>query len=134
MITQRLKNIFILSVPVFITHGLEEYFTGLYNIDSHVKFIFGYFNALPTPQAVFLLFQIALWILLITIAILISSEKWRLRLMIIPGLFYIYEFHHIWKAILAGGYYPGLITALVFPIIAVFFWRELIRNYKKVEN
>ena len=31
MISTRLKNIFALSIPVFIAHGPEEYFTGFYN-------------------------------------------------------------------------------------------------------
>ena len=130
MISSRLKNIFILSILVFIAHGLEEYFTGLYNVDSHVEFMFGYFNTLPNLQAIFFLFQIMFWFTLIIFALLISGEKWQLRLMIIPGLVYIYELYHFWKAISVGGYYPGLITALMFPVIAFFFWKELIRNYK----
>lgn len=132
MISQKLKNIFFLSIPVLIVHGMEEYLTGFYNTDSHVKFVFGYLDTLPTPQATFLLFQIMLWLALIIFAILISSEKWRLRLMVIPGLIYVYEFHHIIKALMAGGYYPGIATAWMFPIIAFFFWKELLANYKTV--
>ncbi len=129
----RLKKIFLLSIPVFIAHGLEEYFTGLYNIDSHVQFMFGYLNALPNPQAVFLLFQIMLWFTLIISAILISGEKWQLRLMVIPGLVYIYELHHFWQALAVGGYYPGLITALAFPAIAFFFWKELVASFNRIQ-
>ncbi|MSU55510.1 MAG: hypothetical protein EXS46_03165 [Candidatus Taylorbacteria bacterium] len=132
MISQKLKTIFYISIPIFIAHGLEEYFTGLYNVDSHVKFMFGYFNALPTPQAIFLLFQISLWFVLIISALLISGEKWQLRLMIIPGLVYIYELHHFWKAIEIGGYYSGVITAIAFPIIGFLFWKELLKNFKNI--
>jgi len=128
MVSQKLKNIFALSIPVFIVHGLEEYFTGLYKVDSHVKFLLGYLNTLPTSQATFLLFQISLWIVLIVVGILISNERWRLRLMIIPGIIYIYEFQHIWKAVEVGGYYPGLVTAVIFPIIGFSFWKELLRS------
>jgi len=134
MISQKLKNIFIVSIPVFVAHGLEEYFNGFYNIDSSSKFMFGYFGTLPTSQAIFLFFQIMLWFALIISAFLISSEKWRLRLMIIPGLVYIFEFVHFWKALDIGGYYPGLITAIAFPFIAFFFWKELIINYKKLQK
>ncbi len=129
MISQKLKTIFYISIPVFIAHGLEEYFTGIYNVDSHVKFMFGFFNTLQTPQAIFLLFQIMLWFTLIISALLISGEKWQLRLMIIPGLIYIYEFHHFWKAFAVGSYYPGVITAIAFPFLAFFFWKELINNH-----
>ena len=130
MISKRLKNIFAISIPIFIAHGLEEYFTALYNVDSHAKFIFGYFFTLPTPQAIFLLFQIMLWLMLIISLFLISGEKWQLRLMIIPGLIYIYELQHIWKALTVWGYYPGLITAIAFPIIGFLFWKELIKNFQ----
>ncbi len=131
MPSKKLKTIFFISIPVFIAHGLEEYFTGLYNVDSHVKFMFGYFYTLSIPQAIFLLFQIMLWFVLIVSAFLISGEKWQSRLMIIPGLVYIYELHHFWKAIEVGGYYPGVITATAFPIIAFLFWKELLKNLQQ---
>ena len=34
-------------------------------------------------------------------------------------------FVHIWKAFAAWDYYPGLITALGFPLIGFLFWKEL---------
>ena len=130
MISQKLKTIFIISIPVFIAHGLEEIYTGLFNIDSHVAFMFGKLATLPEMKALFILFQIMLWFILIISAFLISSEKWQLRLMVIPGLVYIYELHHFWKAIEVGGYYPGVITAIAFPIIGFLFWKELLKNFK----
>ncbi|KKU50496.1 MAG: hypothetical protein UX71_C0001G0151 [Parcubacteria group bacterium GW2011_GWA1_47_10] len=130
MISHKLKNIFIFSIPVFIAHGLEEYFTGLYNNDWSIQFISGFLESMSTPQAIFLVFQIMLWLALVVFALLIISEKWRLRLMVIPGLVYIFELYHILKSVSVAGYYPGLITSLLFPVIAVFFWVELIRNYK----
>ncbi len=131
MISTRLKNIFAISIPVFIAHGLEEYFTGFYNVDSHFKFMFGYFNTLSTPQAVFLLFQIMLWFILVISVLLISGEKWQLWLMIIPGLIYIYELQHFWKVLTVGGYYPGAITAIAFPIVGFLFWKELIKCFNQ---
>jgi len=32
MISQNLKNIFLLLIPIFIAHGLEEYFTDFYHM------------------------------------------------------------------------------------------------------
>jgi small-conductance mechanosensitive channel len=43
---------------------------------------------------------------------------------------YISELHHIWKAVVSWSYYPGLITALAFPVIGFFFWRELIKSFQ----
>ncbi len=44
MISQKLKTIFCISIPVFIAHGLEEYFNGFYNTDSSFRFFFHYFQ------------------------------------------------------------------------------------------
>ncbi len=130
MISNKLKIIFAISLPVFIAHGLEEIYMGFFDIDSQVAFMFGKLISLPEMKAIFVLFQIMLWFMLIVSALLIWSEKWRLRLMIIPGLVYVYEFYHLWKAVSAGGYYPGLITAFLFPVIGYFYWKELWVNYK----
>ena len=130
MISQKLKNIFLLSIPLFIAHGIEEYLTGLYKVDSHVKSMFGYFEHLAPLQATFLIFQIMLWLLLIVSYLLIRSEKWQLWLMIIPGVIFIYELHHFYKAFDVGGYYPGLITALLFPVIGGFYWKEWVKCVK----
>lgn len=127
MISSRLKNIFGLSVLLFIGHGVEEIFTGLYKIDSHVAFMFGKLADLPTMQSLFILFQIMLWVVLIVSYLIIQSEKWRLWLMAIPGIIFIYELHHFYKAFDVGGYYPGLMTALLFPVIGYFYWKEWVK-------
>lgn len=130
MISQKLKTIFTISIPVFIAHGLEEYFTGFYNIDGLSRLVFSPFETMTIFQATFLLLQIMIWVLLIISFLLITSEKWQLRLAIIPGLAYIFELHHIWKALMLGGYYPGVITAIAFPIIGFLFWKELLKNFQ----
>ncbi len=132
MISKKLQNIFLVAVLVFVAHGIEEYLTGLYNIDSHVQFVFSYFANLAPLQATFLMFQIMLWITLIVGYLLIRGGKSPLHLMVIPGLIFVYELHHIYKAITVGGYYPGLITGLLFPIVGYLFWKELIINFKQV--
>jgi hypothetical protein len=131
MISKKLKTIFALSIPIFIAHGLEEYLVGFYNVDNIFKFVFRPFEIMTVLQATFLLFQIMIWLLLIISFLLISNEKWKLRLMIIPGLVYIFELHHIWKALILWDYYPGVITAIIFPIIGFLFWKELFKNWKK---
>lgn len=130
MISKKLKVIFLVSIPVFIAHGLEEYFTGFYNVDSHFKSTFGYLLTLPQDQALFLLFQIMFWFTLVISLILISSTKWQLHIMIIPGLIFIYELHHIYEAFMIGSYYPGLVTSIAFPVIGFLFWKEILSNYK----
>ena len=131
MITQKLKTIFYISIPLFIAHGLEEYFNGFYNIDWSTKLIFGFLNDMPVPQATFLVFQIMLWLVLIVFALLISSEKWRMRLMFVPAIIFLVELHHPWSVITSGGYYPGAVTAVPLLIIGFLYWKELIKNFKQ---
>lgn len=130
MISQKLKTIFIISIPVFVAHGLEEFFNDFYNIDWGTKLVFGFLNGMSVPQATFLVFQIMLWLALIVFAFLIASKKWRLRLMLLPGIIFIVELHHPWSVIESLGYYPGAITAIPLLILGFLFWKELLKNFK----
>ena len=125
MISQRLKIIFVVSIPVFIAHGVEEYFTRLYNFDS-------FYQSFSNPKAVFIFFVLVLGNTLLIISyILIRKNKWVFDLSIALGLLFIFELIHIYDAVRVGGYYPGLITSFAFPILALFLGEELLNNYKK---
>ena len=130
MISNKLKTLFFVSIPFFIAHGFEEYFTGFFNVDPSIKFVFGHIATMPPYQAVFLLYQIMLWLLLVVSALFILGGKWPLRLMTIFGLIYIFELSHIWGALVLGNYYPGLITFLAFPILGFLYWKELIKSFR----
>lgn len=125
MISSRLKNIFALLIPVFIVHGLEEYFTGLYNVDS-------FYQSFSNPKAVFVIIVLILANTSLVVSyLLIRKNKWLLGLSFLLGILLIYELSHLYRAVMVGGYYPGLYTALLFPIIGYFYGIEFIRNYKK---
>lgn len=131
MISTRLKTIFALSIPLFIAHGIEEFVTHFYDTDAWDQAIFGnLFGNLSTHGATFVTFQIMFWLLLIISFLLLLGEKWQFRILAIAGLIYVFELHHIYKAIMAGGYYPGVVTALLFPVIGFFFWKEWLKLYK----
>ena len=49
--------------------------------------------------------------------------------MVVLGLFLVLEPLHILNAAFTGQYYPGMITAALFPIVAFFFWKELIKEF-----
>ena len=61
---------------------------------------------------------------------LLRGGKAVLILFGVIGFFLFFEVHHIVEAVIVGGYYPGLVTALLLPIVGFFFWKELIRNWK----
>lgn len=129
MISNKLKIIFIISIPVFIAHGLEEFLNDFYNIDWSTKLVFGFLNEMSVPQATFLVFQIMLWLALIIFAFLIASDKWRLRLMLLPGIIFLVELHHPWSVITSWDYYPGAISAIPLLILGFLFWKELLKNF-----
>ena len=132
--TKKLQKLFLFSIPLFIAHGLEEILTGFYNIDSQVAFWFGNLAKLPNTRALFLLFQIMFWLMLIIGYLLLLGPKWQLRLMFIPGIAFVYELHHLYKALGAGGYYSGIITAIPLYIIGFFFWKEFIQSWRTVRS
>ena len=127
--SQKLKNLFYISIPLFISHGLEELFNGFYNVDWSTKLVFRFLYEMPVPQATFWVFQIMLWLALIIFALLITNEKWRLWLMLLPGIIFIVELHHPWSAITSWSYYPGLITSIPVLIVGFLFWKELLKNF-----
>lgn len=130
MITKRLKLIFGLSIPLFVAHGVEEIMTGFYNLDQWDEWIFGLLPLTSVHEAMFVTFQVMLWLLLLVSFVLLLGERWRFRTLALIGVIYVFELHHVIKAVSAGGYYPGLITALLFPIFAYFFWSEWLKVWR----
>ncbi|MBI5794612.1 hypothetical protein HZA87_06075 [Candidatus Uhrbacteria bacterium] len=120
----RLHSIFFISIPIFIAHGIEEYLTGFAEIDSIFAFVFQAVLKMSVANGAFVVFQIMFWLLLVMSAFLLLGEHWQRRLLIIPGILYIFEIHHLIEAVLRWEYYPGLFTAFAFPLLAFFFWKE----------
>lgn len=130
MISKKMLKLIGLSIPLFISHGTEEYLTGFYHTDPFSLFVFSYFKDLPSLQATFFLFQIMIALLLIISFLLLLGDKWRLRLLFVFGSVFIFELHHLIKAILVSGYYPGLYTAFGIYILGFFYWKELLKISK----
>ncbi len=128
MISTKLKIIFGLSIPLFILHGIEEYRTGFYSNNEMYQFVFRPFLEMSWHQVMFATFQVMFWLLLVVSFLLVASEQWRFRMMMVWGAVYILELHHIWKAVVSWSYYPGLITAIPLVIVGFFFWQELCKG------
>lgn len=131
MISKKLNLLLLLSIPIYFFHGMEEYFNGFYQTDSVSRFFFQPFQSMNSLQATFLLFQIMILVILIISFLLLQGKKYVLYMVTIFGLFFIFEFHHLYKAITQTEYYPGLITALIIYILGFFYWKELIKNWRK---
>ncbi len=129
MISQKFKTYFLIAIIIFILHGLEEYATQFYAIDKSYLITIGSIN---TSGSTFLIYQFILWALLGLVYILVVRGKWSKILSVIVGLTLFFELQHLYEVALTGKYYPGAYTAILFPIIAFFFWKELLKSYKKI--
>lgn len=123
----KLEFVFLLLIVLFVIHGLEEYFTGFYEIDWSYRFIFGSLSDIPQ---VFLLYQLGLWLLLLLTFLLLKRGKRITWLLVAMGIVSILELQHVYAALTQGSYYPGLITSLLFPVVAVYYWKELLKYIK----
>ena len=126
MISTRLKILFGLSALLLTVHGLEEYFTGLYAVNADVAWLVSFTDGMSISQAVFLTYEIALWVMLFLIFLTLVGGVCRKIVLTMLGLLFFYEITHFIGAFEVGGYYPGLVTALLFPVLGYFYWKELI--------
>lgn len=127
----KLRTIFAWSIPVFMMHGIEEYVMGFPNADPIFGFVFQPILMMDMADAVFITFQIMLWVLLIMALLMLHGEQWQRHLLVVPGMMYLFEFHHIFEAIVRKNYYPGMFTAILFPVFAVLFWKEYLHDYRE---
>lgn len=130
MISKRLLNILILTLGLIYLHGLEEIISGTFPFNDPWMVYFG--NLFGTKTEVFYWTFHGMWWLLVPIGIILlrGSRKLVFSLLTLFGILYFIELHHPIKAILAGHYYPGMITGLMYPILGFFYWKELLKNWK----
>ena len=134
MVSDKLRNLFFTSIPLFIVHGTEEYLTHFYDVYPLLNFKWTENVFQSIPQATFFTFQAMWWLLLLVVYVLLRRDKGTIYLMTFVGLIYIYEITHILSAIIAQGYTPGLTTGLLFPFMAFFYWKELLKNWVEAQN
>lgn len=128
MISKKLKIIFLVSIIFFYIYGIEEVMNNFYHVDSFILGIANFFDTIP--QAVYWISHMAWWLLLVIVLLFLIGGRWMLHLMAVYGLILVFESHHLIKAFMVSAYYPGMVTALFFPVIAFFFWRELLKLYR----
>lgn len=131
MISNHLKTLVLFSIFAFSVHGAEEYLTGFYNTDSFSRFFFQIFESMSSLQATFLLFQICIAILLTVVYLLLRDGKPVLYLATFLGLIFLFELHHLVKAVMVQSYYSGIISAIFIYVLGYFYWKELIKNWSK---
>ena len=103
---------------------------GFYKVD---EILFGRLSP-NISQPAFAIFQLIWWILLIKIY-KSTKRKWSASLAFFVGFIYLFEFHHLVHTFfIEKAYYTGSVTALGFPIFALFYWKELLKRKRYAKS
>lgn len=132
MISDKLKHIFLLSLLLIYSHGLEEIINGFQFSDSFMIYGANIFNT--TAEIFYWFSHLIWWISLPILFFLFNKKRLGLLLLTLYGLVFFIELHHPIKGLLAGSYYPGMITAMFYPIFGVFYWRQIIKDWKSTKK
>jgi hypothetical protein len=117
------------AIVLFIVHGVEEYIAGFHKVNPSVTIPAHLFSTIN--EGIFVVFQLLLWLLLIIVFLITGKDRrWVLRVLTIIGIVLVTEIHHLIAAFARMDYYPGLVTALLFPVLAFAYWRELLREWR----
>ena len=129
MVSEKLKKLTFLSLLLIYAHGIEEIIMGFWKVNSMLMVWND--RLVSIPHAVYWASHIPFWFFLIPMFLLVLGGKWNLRVLALFGLIFVVEIHHIVSALfVTQTYYPGLITAIFYPIIGFFYWKELIHNFR----
>lgn len=128
MVTKKLKIIFLLTLFPIYLHGIEEIITGFPRTDSFMRLGANYLSM--SSEQFYWIFHLVFWVSLPALYFFFHKTKTAVFLFSLFGLFFIVETHHIIKAFYARSYYPGLLTGLIYPIIGIFYWKELVINWR----
>ena len=128
MISDKLKYIFLLSLLLIYGHGVEEIINGFQYSDSFMVYGANLFTT--TPEIFYWASHLVWWISLPLLFLLFHKNRLGLLLMTLYGLVFFVELHHPIKGLLIGSYYPGMITAMLYPIFGIFYWKQIVEDWK----
>ncbi len=133
MVSSRLRNLFLLAVPVGLVHVLEQWLFGFSEAFTVVK---SYFlplqNLFVQPEKAFLVlatFIMVAWFL--TTYFLLRGGKYQYRVLIFFGALFISEIHHLFASISQAKYLAGTGTGVLF---AAFGLLLVVRTIKEMRG
>lgn len=132
MITSRLRTIMAICIALFVLHGIEEWFSGFYDVDPTFGLAARF--APSKAAAVFVGAQLIVWVMLVVFYVLLLGAKWRLRALALFGLVVTFEIEHLVAALVKREYYPGSVTSALFVPMAALFWIELRRVWRMTKE
>ena len=128
MVSDKLRHLFLLSLLLIYAHGVEEIVNGFQDSDSFMIYGANLFNT--TPEIFYWVSHLIWWAFLPILFLLFNKKRLGLILMTLYGFVFFIELHHPIKGLLVGSYYPGMITAMLYPIFGIFYWKQIIKDWK----
>ncbi len=116
----KITNLLKLAIPLFIVHAIEEYSTGILDLDPLFRWVT--MHDLPTV-VLYTAEQIALVALLFW-----AIYRPMLWLRVFIGLLFILEITHIIPALAQMSYYPGFVTAVLLLVLGFFYWKDFLKR------
>lgn len=118
----KLKILWLISIPFFILHTVEEYILGFPYQDRFIAEFSNYFQI--SELSVFFIIQFVLAFTLFLPLFIKSKHNlfWYLF-----GIILIFELDHTINLLALGNYYPGVITSIPLVYIGLLFWREKLK-------
>ncbi|OGG29407.1 hypothetical protein A2971_03910 [Candidatus Gottesmanbacteria bacterium RIFCSPLOWO2_01_FULL_46_21] len=129
MVSSKLKKILLISLLLIYAHGLEEIITGFYPRDRYMIFFSSLFT--DVPQATYWISHTMIWFFFFISFLLVIGGRWKFIVLALFGSIFFIELHHSIDALLTNGYYPGMITATFYPVVGIFYWRQLLIDWRK---
>lgn len=132
MLSKRFQLILVLSLLLNYLHGFECILTKFYDLQPNFYFFTEYLHSIH--ESVYFVFHGTFWVFILLAFFLLKGGKWIFIPLALYGSVFFTEFHHFVRGVLMMSYYPGMITSLFFPILGVFYWKEVLQLWKKVSK
>lgn len=126
-----MRLFFLFSITLMMAHKFECFVKAEWKVGPVYLYILDL--GLDKGKMVFLTFVTMLFVGLLWCFVIMSWRYGQLSFLTFWGLTFILELHHIIRVLIAGSYYTGLFTAIVYVLFGFIYWRELIMNYRLVE-
>lgn len=124
VLSKKMKGYFFLSLLLMLLHKVESYQTNEWVYSPVYKFILSL--GFDKGPLVFLTFVSILFLGLFWCFLVISWRWGQWCLLFFWGLTFILELHHFVRTLIAGEYYSGLITGLLYCCFGFLYWKELL--------
>lgn len=125
---RKFQIIFLLSIFLNYIHGIECIATKFYDINPNFYIVTQYFQSIH--ESVYYVFHFSFWVFILLAFFLIKGGKWIFVPLSLYGTIFFTESHHFIRGILLGHYLPGMITSVLFPILGIFYWKEVLNLWK----